>query len=135
MKDEIIHGVAGCPTAVTLIDLRLSGTISDFLAHVRVLKPTSCVSSCHAHVLLALLLLLRKMEEREAARTAAETRSHQGLTAFSLSMRPGGGGSGGGEMTAAEDGSTDISVLGFSIAAPKVTTGSGLGFCLCYVCF
>lgn len=61
------------------------------------------------------------MEEREAARTAAETRSHQGLTAFSLSMRPGGGGGGGGEMTAAEDGSTDISVLGFSIAAPKVT--------------
>eukprot|EP00903_Cladosiphon_okamuranus_P006151 g6052.t1 len=62
--------------------------------------------------------LLKKMEEREAARTAAETRSHQGLTAFSLSMRPGGGG-GGAEMTAAEDGSTDISVLGFSIAAPK----------------
>eukprot|EP00752_Nemacystus_decipiens_P007516 g6716.t1 len=72
--------------------------------------------------------LLKKMEEREAARTAAETRSHQGLTAFSLSMRPGGGGGGGGggEMTAAEDGSTDISVLGFSIAAPKVTTGSRL---------
>ncbi|CAM9281089.1 unnamed protein product [Ectocarpus sp. 6 AP-2014] len=61
--------------------------------------------------------LLKKLEEREAARTAAETRSNQGLTAFSLSMRPGGGG--GGEMTAAEDGSTDVSVLGFSIAAPK----------------
>ncbi|CAM9325336.1 unnamed protein product [Scytosiphon promiscuus] len=63
--------------------------------------------------------LLKKMEEREATRKAAETRSNQGLTAFSLSMRPGGGGGGGGEMTAAEDGSTDISVLGFSIAAPK----------------
>ncbi|CAN0481623.1 unnamed protein product, partial [Ectocarpus sp. 12 AP-2014] len=62
--------------------------------------------------------LLKKLEEREAARTAAETRSNQGLTAFSLSMRPGGGG-GGGEMTVAEDGSTDVSVLGFSIAAPK----------------
>ncbi|CAM9242873.1 unnamed protein product [Ectocarpus sp. 8 AP-2014] len=61
--------------------------------------------------------LLKKLEEREAARTAAETKSNQGLTAFSLSMRPGGGG--GGEMTAAEDGSTDVSVLGFSIAAPK----------------
>ncbi|CAN0417386.1 unnamed protein product [Pylaiella littoralis] len=61
--------------------------------------------------------LLKKMEEREAERTAAELRSNQGLTAFSLSMRPGGGG--GGEMTAAEDGATDISVLGFSIAAPK----------------
>lgn len=35
-------------------------------------------------------------------------------------MRPGGGGGGGGAMSAAEDGSADVSVEAFSISAPKV---------------
>lgn len=62
----------------------------------------------------------RKLEERGAALAAAEAKSNLGLTAFSLSMRPGGGGGGGGAMTAAEDGSGDVSVEQFSISAPKV---------------
>lgn len=47
-------------------------------------------------------------------------RSHAGLTAFNLTMRAGEGGASGGTMSAAEDGSTDILVEAFSIAAPKV---------------
>ncbi|CAM9857813.1 unnamed protein product [Ascophyllum nodosum] len=63
--------------------------------------------------------LLRKLEERDAERSATETRANQGLSAFSLSMRGAGGGAGGSEMTAAEEGSSNVSVEAFSISAPK----------------
>lgn len=69
-----------------------------------------------------------------------EARTKAGLGAFALTMRAGEAGAGGGSMTAAGDGSTDVTVEAFSISAPKVRAtsvigwiGMGVGFFSCRI--